>query len=126
MRPGLAPAGAPCAGCARPSRSRQNAAEKITNTDMISSRPSSMVTVSTHFAASGRPAKLPTGPISGPRPGPMLASAVAAPVIAVIGDSPTSTSKQRADRQRQVEQHEEGDHRIHHVGLDRPALVARL
>src|SRR3546814_4180246 len=48
---------------------------------------------SSHFAASGRVEKLPAGPMTGPRPGPTLASAVAAPLTAVMKSSPT------ADRQ---------------------------
>ena len=37
-----------------------------------------MVMARTHFAMSGSPPKLPVGPISGPRPGPILAMAAAA------------------------------------------------
>ena len=53
----------------------------------------SMVMASTHFAASGRLAKVSVGPIRGPSPGPMFASAVAAPDSAVVVDSPINPSK---------------------------------
>ena len=41
-----------------------------------------------HFALSGRVEKFPLGPITSPNPGPTLATAVAAPVIAVIRSNP--------------------------------------
>ena len=42
-----------------------------------------MVAESSHFALSEREEKFPAGPITSPRPGPTLASAVAAPEMAV-------------------------------------------
>jgi hypothetical protein len=63
---------------------RQKPGAKRTRTVNSSSRPRSIASESSHFAPSGRPEKLPAGPISGPRPGPTFASAVSAPDIAVM------------------------------------------
>ncbi len=49
----------------------------------ISNRPNNMPKLSHHFTASGKVEKLPAGPMILPRPGPTLATAVAAPVTAV-------------------------------------------
>ncbi len=53
----------------------------------ISSRPINMPKHNHHLAASGKVEKLPAGPIMLPRPGPTLATAVAAPVTAVTKSS---------------------------------------
>ena len=68
----------------------QNPGVKSTNTVRISSLPSSIPTVKSHFAASGNDEKLPAGPMIVPSPGPTLHTAVAAPLNAVIQSRPIS------------------------------------
>ena len=51
-----------------------------------------MVKLRIHLAVSFSPAKLPAGPILSPRPGPILAMAVAAPEIEVRKSSPVRAS----------------------------------
>ena len=53
---------------------------------------------SSHLAASGRLVKLPAGPMVSPRPGPTLATAVAAPVSAVTKSKPSAANPQCQDR----------------------------
>jgi len=67
---------------------RQNVAVRRTNTDRSSKRPKSIVMAKSHLAASGSGSKLPAGPMIGPRPGPMLASADAAAESDVVVSSP--------------------------------------
>src|SRR3546814_16089494 len=74
-----------CAAIAAAYQSRQNRGLSMTRRVRNSSLPSSMPADSSHFAASGRVEQLPAGPMTGPRPGPTLASAVAAP-LTELGD----------------------------------------
>ena len=53
-----------------------------------SSRPRSIPPLSNHFAVSGRFAKFPAGPTTGPRPGPTFAMAAAALENAVKKSNP--------------------------------------
>ena len=67
------------------------------------------------MAASGSGAKLPAGPMIGPRPGPTLESAVTAAVMLVTKSRSSAIS---ADRQHAVAdevEREEHDHRADHV-----------
>jgi len=66
----------------------QNTGVTSTNTVRISSLPSSIPTVKSHFAASGNDEKLPAGPMIVPSPGPTLHTAVVAPLNAVVQSSP--------------------------------------
>ena len=59
---------------------------------MTSRRPINIAVVKIHFATSFRPEKFPDGPISDPKPGPMLAIAVAAPEIDVMKSRPVIDS----------------------------------
>ena len=64
----------------------------MVSTAMISRRPKNIATDKIHFAVSLSPEKLPDGPISVPRPGPMFAIADAAPETEVIKSNPVSPS----------------------------------
>src|SRR5690606_8273010 len=54
----------------------QKARVKMITSVRYSRRPSSMLTLSTYLAASGRAAKLPSGPMTPPSPGPTFISVV--------------------------------------------------
>jgi len=56
---------------------------------MISSRPTIIADINTHFAVFGRGSKLPEGPIMSPKPGPTFATAVPAPDHAVSVSKPS-------------------------------------
>src|SRR5690606_19623955 len=70
----------------------QNTGVKITSTARISSRPSSMAKDRIHLAESGTAAKLPAGPIIGPKPGPTLVIEASEPDTQVSRSRPVAAS----------------------------------
>jgi len=51
---------------------RQKDGSSSTRTDTTSSRPTSIATIISHFAASGKSSMAPVGPTPGPKAGPIL------------------------------------------------------
>jgi len=70
----------------------QNHDETIAKTAINSSRPINMAAARSHLAKSLKLEKLPVGPIGSPRPGPIFASAAAAPDIEAIASNPVNAS----------------------------------